>query len=108
VPNDLETITTAWHLNRSVPISLITAILMQTAGMVWWASNMHTRQNALEISDTQQSKDIEKVMDETEAMRVLDATIIAQLDSMKQSLLEVKENQREIQNLIRALSERIQ
>lgn len=97
----------SWHLNRSVPISLITAILMQTAGMVWWASNMHTRQNALEISDTRQNEQIETVMGETEAMRVLDATIVAQLDGVKQSLVEVKENQREIQNLIRQLSERI-
>jgi hypothetical protein len=27
-----------WHLDKKVPISLILAILMQTAGFVWWGA----------------------------------------------------------------------
>lgn len=28
----------AWHLDKRVPISLLAAILMQTAGFVWWGA----------------------------------------------------------------------
>jgi len=29
-----------WHLNKSVPVAIIFAILMQTAGALWWASKV--------------------------------------------------------------------
>ena len=37
-----------WHLDRRVPISLIVTILLQTAGLVWWASGVENRVAALE------------------------------------------------------------
>lgn len=37
-----------WHLDRRVPIALIMTIVIQTAGMVWWASNLSTRVEQLE------------------------------------------------------------
>lgn len=44
----------AWHLDKRVPISLIFALLLQTAGMVWWAASLSSRVevNAREISRT--------------------------------------------------------
>lgn len=39
-----------WHLDRRVPIALILAVLAQTAGVFWWASNIQTRMEALERS----------------------------------------------------------
>ena len=29
-----------WHLDKRVPLSLIFAILLQTAGMVWWGATL--------------------------------------------------------------------
>jgi hypothetical protein len=38
----------AWHLDKKVPIALIAAICMQTAGIVWWGATTSERLNALE------------------------------------------------------------
>jgi hypothetical protein len=40
----------SWHLDRKVPIALILAIVLQTGGLVWWASSLSERVNALERS----------------------------------------------------------
>ena len=38
----------SWHLDKKVPIAIIFAILMQTVGIVWWASQMDSRVAHLE------------------------------------------------------------
>jgi hypothetical protein len=40
-----------WHLNKSVPISFIFAILMQTLALVWFISNLNgsVENNAREL-----------------------------------------------------------
>lgn len=44
-----------WHLDKRVPISLIVAILLQTATVIWWGSSLTERVNTLEaqLSGTQ-------------------------------------------------------
>jgi hypothetical protein len=37
-----------WHLDRRVPIALIMAIVVQTSGLVWWASSLSERVSSLE------------------------------------------------------------
>lgn len=37
-----------WHLDKRVPIALIFTIVIQTAGLVWWASSLTERVNTLE------------------------------------------------------------
>ena len=37
-----------WHLDRRVPLALIVTLLLQTAGMVWWAANLSARVVELE------------------------------------------------------------
>lgn len=39
---------TKWHLDRRVPISIILTILIQTAGVFWWAASANERLNSLE------------------------------------------------------------
>lgn len=39
---------TRWHLDRRVPLALILTIVIQTAGLVWWASSLSERVNSLE------------------------------------------------------------
>lgn len=37
-----------WHLDKRVPISLIVTIIIQTAGIMWWAASTAERINVLE------------------------------------------------------------
>lgn len=37
-----------WHLDRRVPIALIFAIIVQSAGVTWWASQMNERMTQVE------------------------------------------------------------
>jgi len=37
-----------WHLDRSVPIGLIAAILLQTAAAIWWSATISARVDSLE------------------------------------------------------------
>jgi hypothetical protein len=39
---------THWTLDRRVPLALILALVLQTAGLVWWASSLSERVNTLE------------------------------------------------------------
>lgn len=39
---------TQWHLDRRVPIALIFAIIVQSAGVTWWASQMNERMTQVE------------------------------------------------------------
>ncbi len=43
-----------WHLDRKVPIALIVTIIVQTAGIVWWAANVDTRLAVIEKTDAAQ------------------------------------------------------
>lgn len=31
-----------WHLDKKVPLALIVTIILQTAGMVWWAASLNS------------------------------------------------------------------
>jgi Tfp pilus assembly protein PilO len=37
-----------WHLDKRVPVAIIFALLVQSAGVVWWASNIASRQSQVE------------------------------------------------------------
>lgn len=37
-----------WHLDRRVPLAMILAIAVQTAGVIWWGSSINERVNQLE------------------------------------------------------------
>ena len=38
----------SWHLEKSVPVSMIVAIMLQTLAMVWWAARIEGRVSSLE------------------------------------------------------------
>ena len=39
-----------WHLDKRVPVAIIFAIFMQTAGAIWWASSIQSRVSTNETS----------------------------------------------------------
>jgi hypothetical protein len=74
-----ETGDKSWHLDKRVNLSIIFAILMQTALALWWASAINTRVDVLErAANTAVGQDSRIVRLETK------------MDSIFQSLSEIK------------------
>jgi hypothetical protein len=71
----------SWHLNKSVPISLIVALIMQAAAIVWTVSNMSSTidRNAIEIVRLDaRTSSLEKIVQEQAvAMARIDENIKA-------------------------------
>lgn len=51
------TVREPWHLDKKVPIALILAIVMQTAGAIWWAASLEARLARTEEMLLQQKDD---------------------------------------------------
>lgn len=47
-----------WHLDKRVPIAIILAIFVQTAGVVWWAARLEARVVTLEKANTEIATDL--------------------------------------------------
>ena len=94
----------AWHLSKSVPISLIFAIFMQSVAAVWWASSIENRVSEVSKSDDLQTAKIQTVEGVVQGMQVNSATLTAQLTSLKEGLDELKQNQHETIDLLRQLT----
>lgn len=72
-----------WHLSKSVPITLIFAIVIQTAGIVWTLAGMS--------HDIRQAKDdIERLDRQVEIMRDASQTQANQLARIEERLLGVQ------------------
>jgi len=68
-----------WHLDKKVPLALIFAILMQTAGLLIWGSNLSTRVNQLESQIASAAPQAERII-----------RLETKMDSIFGSLAEIK------------------
>jgi hypothetical protein len=71
-----------WHLSKSVPITLIAAILVQTAGMVWQAAQLNAQvgyhaQQIAELKAAEASRKIDE-RKTNEGLARLDERLLAQ------------------------------
>jgi len=64
-----------WHLDKRVPITLIAAILIQSAGFVWFISKMDSRIVALEVANG-----VQKDRDDRQDRASLDAAAMIRSD----------------------------
>jgi hypothetical protein len=50
---DKEESETKWHVDRRVPLATLIALIIQTSGMVWWASSLSSTvdRNSKDIED---------------------------------------------------------
>lgn len=90
-----------WHLDRKVPLALIVTIVLQTGLGVWWAASLTGEvSRALATNDTQDGRlrDLEAV---TQTQQVAAATINAQIGAMRETLEQVRQDQRETNSLLR-------
>jgi hypothetical protein len=53
-----------WHLDKRVPIAIITAIAVQTFGIVWWAATLSARVDV-------NARDFDRVSSEISVLREL-------------------------------------
>lgn len=75
-----------WQLDKKVPIALILAILVQTAGGVWYAAKQDARVEVLETQTKNLMQTVAKTTDAIVGVREAMAGSKATLDSIQQKL----------------------
>lgn len=68
-----------WHLDKRVPIALIFAMLLQSAGLVWWVSKLDSRVSQVETF----ALDNKGVLTDS-------AVLKTRLDNIERSLLRIE------------------
>lgn len=68
-----------WHLDKRVPVAIIVAIVVQTAGMVWWASSLSERVNTLERQAQSSAPQVERIV-----------RLETQLEAIREGIAELK------------------
>ena len=64
-----------WHLDKRVPIAMIFAIFIQTAGAFWWASDISRRVTTLEANQAHSSILVERIVKLETVLSRLDKTL---------------------------------
>ena len=85
-----------WHMDKRIPVALIFAIFIQTAGAVWWASDINSR-----LTRTEQ--DMRGNREQIESIRLSGQVHAVQLGRIEESLSGVRSD---ITRLLRALEAR--
>lgn len=96
----------AWHLDKKVPVALIIVISVQLIGGGMWLSRIESRIADAIATNIEQAAEITALRSEGQRMAVSGATVAAQLQGVRESLTELKDAQRETNNLLRELSQR--
>ena len=67
---------TRWMIDKHVPVSLIFAIAVQTAGVFWWAAGVNNRVEALEIAARALPSQNERLIKLEERLDVIRSAIV--------------------------------
>jgi len=80
----------SWHLSKSVPITFIVAIIMQTAALVWYVSTLDSaiKQNAKDILRN------ETRLDSIESIVQSQAVTLGRMDENIKAIREMMERRR--------------
>ena len=68
-----------WHLEKRVPIALIVAMFVQSAGLVWWVSKLDSRVAAVETFAV-----------DNKGLLTDSAVLKTRLDNIERSLLRIE------------------
>lgn len=85
-----------WHLSKSVPVSILFALILQAGAFVWTISSMQGNVD-------RNTQDIRRVADEVKAIQVSSSEQAQQLARIEERLLGVQSS---IDRLIRNLESR--
>lgn len=80
----------SWHLSKSVPVTFIVAIVMQTAALVWYVSTLDSaiKQNAKDILRN------ETRLDSIESIVQSQAVTLGRMDENIKAIREMMERRR--------------
>ena len=79
----------SWHLDKRVPIALAVTIMLQTAGIVWWAATLTARQERLNEKVVEQQEQINRFVNERDDNRDRLTRLETQLSEIKMTLARV-------------------
>lgn len=78
-----------WHLDKRVPIALVVTIMLQTAGIVWWAATLTANQERLNEKVVEQQAQINRFINERDDNRDRLTRLETQLTEIKMTLTRV-------------------
>lgn len=77
--------TTAWKLDKHIPVAVILAMGLQTAGIIWWASSLTERVVVLEAKAASTSglvTDVAVIKDRIETLKSVSSRIEDKIDNL--------------------------
>lgn len=92
-----------WHLDKRVPVATIWVLIIQLVGGVWFASQLFTQVNMLTTAAELRDTRIARVEAASAAQAVSFATLSAQLVGLRDSIVEMKDAQKETNSLLRQM-----
>lgn len=95
----------AWHVDRTIQVGTVGAILINTAVGVWWLSALNSRVGQTEVTNQQEDVRIAAVEQATQAQAVTAAATTAQLTAIKDTLEQMRADERETNAMIRQVLE---
>ena len=96
----------SWHLDKRVPVATIWVLVIQLIGGVWFASQLFAQVNMLTTAAELRDARIARVEAASAAQAVSFATLSTQLTGLRESMIEMKDAQKETNNLLRQLGGR--
>lgn len=94
----------AWHVDRTINLSIVFMVVVQFAGGVWWVSGVSNRLETAIVANERQDSRLNSIEGLINTQAVNAATLSAQLTALRESLTEVKTAQAETNRLLRSLS----
>lgn len=83
-----------WHLDRKVPIAILFGMFLQVATAIWWASGI----DRIVTDHAARLRSMEQV---SQQQQVAAATVAAQIGAIRETLDQVRQDQRETNDLLR-------
>ena len=87
---DSESMKEGWHLDKKVPLSIIIALLVQTAALVMWGAKLDMRVAAVEVKAADQQVVIEAMRDNQTSLKVSLTRIEERQENSLETLKEIK------------------
>ena len=78
----------SWHLSKSVPVTLIFAVVCQTVAVVWYMSNLDSNVEANVKEIARHEVRIVKLEETTLALSILNARIDENIKAIRQMMEE--------------------
>jgi TolA-binding protein len=97
----MEVDATAWHLDKRIPIALIVSLIIQTGVATWWMADLSARVDTATTDNIAQDVRITAVERLANSQEVAAATIVANINAMRESITELKAEQSETNALLR-------